>query len=309
MPEVPVVPDDPVVLRAAGGTRRARRSGRSGAASRAGAAADALAVRTALAARAAVTAAAAVRGVGVVVGAGAARALGRGRRRRLPSKLRCSRPASGGADVAAGAAIAASHRRRTDLARQLARPAGGPWCWPGEAQACGTPAQLNRTLARRHKKDWSRCHARSPLPVGGLGGIGAAEAEGRERHAQAGASKRVLCSFIVGSLEKAPFERQRTGTSDSRLGRFRDPAYHMARPRTQPRRAPTTPIFGGMMLPGRPNSWTSGVGGGPSGGLRSRRGHEREGVEVPPGFEPGNEGFADPCLTTWPRHRTQLRTL
>ena len=26
--------------------------------------------------------------------------------------------------------------------------------------------------------------------------------------------------------------------------------------------------------------------------------------EVPPGFEPGNKGFADPCLTTWPRHRT-----
>ena len=26
-------------------------------------------------------------------------------------------------------------------------------------------------------------------------------------------------------------------------------------------------------------------------------------LEVPPGFEPGNEGFADPCLTTWPRHR------
>ncbi len=22
-------------------------------------------------------------------------------------------------------------------------------------------------------------------------------------------------------------------------------------------------------------------------------------LEVPPGFEPGNEGFADPCLTTW----------
>ena len=27
-------------------------------------------------------------------------------------------------------------------------------------------------------------------------------------------------------------------------------------------------------------------------------------LEVPPGFEPGNEGFADPCLTTWPRHRS-----
>ena len=22
-------------------------------------------------------------------------------------------------------------------------------------------------------------------------------------------------------------------------------------------------------------------------------------MEVPPGFEPGNEGFADPCLTAW----------
>ena len=30
-------------------------------------------------------------------------------------------------------------------------------------------------------------------------------------------------------------------------------------------------------------------------------------VEVPPGFEPGNEGFADPCLTTWPRHRSSKR--
>ena len=28
--------------------------------------------------------------------------------------------------------------------------------------------------------------------------------------------------------------------------------------------------------------------------------------EVPPGFEPGNEGFADLCLTTWPRHRMLL---
>ena len=27
-------------------------------------------------------------------------------------------------------------------------------------------------------------------------------------------------------------------------------------------------------------------------------------VEVPPGFEPGNEGFADLCLTTWPWHQT-----
>ena len=26
-------------------------------------------------------------------------------------------------------------------------------------------------------------------------------------------------------------------------------------------------------------------------------------LEVPPGFEPGNEGFADLCLTTWPRYR------
>ena len=22
-------------------------------------------------------------------------------------------------------------------------------------------------------------------------------------------------------------------------------------------------------------------------------------LEAPPGFEPGNQGFADPCLTTW----------
>ena len=27
-------------------------------------------------------------------------------------------------------------------------------------------------------------------------------------------------------------------------------------------------------------------------------------LEVTPGFEPGNEGFADPCLTTWLCHRT-----
>ena len=27
-------------------------------------------------------------------------------------------------------------------------------------------------------------------------------------------------------------------------------------------------------------------------------------MEVTPGFEPGNEGFADPCLTTWLCHRT-----
>ena len=26
-------------------------------------------------------------------------------------------------------------------------------------------------------------------------------------------------------------------------------------------------------------------------------------MEVPPGFEPGNQGFADPCLTTWLWHR------
>ena len=26
-------------------------------------------------------------------------------------------------------------------------------------------------------------------------------------------------------------------------------------------------------------------------------------LEVTPGFEPGNEGFADPCLTTWLCHR------
>ena len=26
-------------------------------------------------------------------------------------------------------------------------------------------------------------------------------------------------------------------------------------------------------------------------------------VEVPPGFEPGNEGFADLCLTTWLWHQ------
>ena len=25
-------------------------------------------------------------------------------------------------------------------------------------------------------------------------------------------------------------------------------------------------------------------------------------LEVTPGFEPGNEGFADLCLTAWPRH-------
>ena len=26
-------------------------------------------------------------------------------------------------------------------------------------------------------------------------------------------------------------------------------------------------------------------------------------MEVPPRFELGSEGFADLCLTTWPRHR------
>ena len=26
-------------------------------------------------------------------------------------------------------------------------------------------------------------------------------------------------------------------------------------------------------------------------------------LEVAPGFEPGNQGFADPCLTTWLCHR------
>ena len=29
-------------------------------------------------------------------------------------------------------------------------------------------------------------------------------------------------------------------------------------------------------------------------------------LEVTPGFEPGNEGFADLCLTAWPRHRMKL---
>ena len=31
-------------------------------------------------------------------------------------------------------------------------------------------------------------------------------------------------------------------------------------------------------------------------------------MEVTPGFEPGNEGFADPCLTTWLCHRMAERT-
>ena len=26
-------------------------------------------------------------------------------------------------------------------------------------------------------------------------------------------------------------------------------------------------------------------------------------LEVTPGFEPGNQGFADPCLTTWLCHQ------
>ena len=29
-------------------------------------------------------------------------------------------------------------------------------------------------------------------------------------------------------------------------------------------------------------------------------------MEVTPGFEPGNQGFADPCLTTWLCHRRSL---
>ena len=28
-------------------------------------------------------------------------------------------------------------------------------------------------------------------------------------------------------------------------------------------------------------------------------------MEVTPGFEPGNQGFADPCLTTWLCHRME----
>ena len=30
-------------------------------------------------------------------------------------------------------------------------------------------------------------------------------------------------------------------------------------------------------------------------------------LEVTPGFEPGNEGFADPCLTTWLCHRVSKK--
>ena len=29
-------------------------------------------------------------------------------------------------------------------------------------------------------------------------------------------------------------------------------------------------------------------------------------MEVPPRFELGSQGFADPCLTTWPRHHMKL---
>ena len=33
---------------------------------------------------------------------------------------------------------------------------------------------------------------------------------------------------------------------------------------------------------------------------RPLRGNEQgERLEAPPGFEPGSQGFADPCLTTW----------
>ena len=31
-------------------------------------------------------------------------------------------------------------------------------------------------------------------------------------------------------------------------------------------------------------------------------------LEVTPGFEPGNEGFADPCLTTWLCHHIDNRS-
>ena len=34
----------------------------------------------------------------------------------------------------------------------------------------------------------------------------------------------------------------------------------------------------------------------------------RRSLEVPPGFEPGNEGFADLCLTTWLWHHLSLPT-
>ena len=32
-------------------------------------------------------------------------------------------------------------------------------------------------------------------------------------------------------------------------------------------------------------------------------------LEVTPGFEPGNQGFADPCLTTWLCHHRKEKTL
>ena len=32
-----------------------------------------------------------------------------------------------------------------------------------------------------------------------------------------------------------------------------------------------------------------------------------ESLEAPPRFELGNEGFADPCLTTWPRHHNKQK--
>ena len=32
-------------------------------------------------------------------------------------------------------------------------------------------------------------------------------------------------------------------------------------------------------------------------------------LEVTPGFEPGNQGFADPCLTTWLCHHLEEKTL
>ena len=32
---------------------------------------------------------------------------------------------------------------------------------------------------------------------------------------------------------------------------------------------------------------------------------EKERLEATPGFEPGNKGFADPRLTTWPRRRSE----
>ena len=32
-------------------------------------------------------------------------------------------------------------------------------------------------------------------------------------------------------------------------------------------------------------------------------------MEVTPGFEPGNQGFADPCLTTWLCHQNYIYIL